>query len=156
MTFVAENFAKSSFEPVVDRDRGWAVTIGLLDRDNRKPISLYSINDLDLILPRDQQGRTIENPKQRATPLSAITAECTTRIASQTEMDRIPGLEKVVKYKFYSSVYTRENEPIAPTWNVPGCDWESSKAVYGEALCAWGEARKKKTANANKILLMFE
>ncbi|GAB5480649.1 MAG: hypothetical protein Pars92KO_04060 [Parasphingorhabdus sp.] len=151
MGFAAENFAKSNFEPVVDRDRGWAVMIGLPDREARMPIVLYSLDDLDRIGIRDDKKRLIEIPDQPEIALSSITAVWSTRAATDEEAKLNPDLEVVIEYTFHGSPKGRALSPF-----VPGCDWEQSKAVYGEALMAWESARKKIAKNPNRTLLTFK
>ena len=62
MAFVAENILKSYHEPIIDRDRNWAVTVGMSDRDGRRAIVLYDLKELDQIGLRDGEGRLVELP----------------------------------------------------------------------------------------------
>lgn len=152
MGFVAENFAIGYYEPVVDRDRGWAVTIGFPDREFALSIVLYNIDDLDKIFLRDEDGSIISERDDGPSALSAITATVTSRPATKEEIEQNPGLETIAIYKFYGSTRGK-----AATSCVPGYDWEQSKAIYGEALMAQEEGRKKKfPQTANIILKTFE
>lgn len=152
MGFVAENFANGIFEPVVDRDRGWAVTIGFPDRESDCAIILYDIDDMDKIFLRDEKGFIFEECDNLPMALSAITATVTSRPATKEEIAQNPGLEAIEKYEFYGSTRGK-----AATSCVPGYDWEQSKAIYGQALLAHEAARKKHyPKTANKILITFE
>ena len=151
MAFVAENILKSYHEPIIDRDRNWAVTVGMSDRDGRRAIVLYDLKELDQIGLRDGEGRLVELPDQPEIALSAITVVSVLRQATAEELSENAGLDEVVEYTMHGGPKGKAHSPY-----VPGCDWEESKAVYQDALLALDEARRQSFPNSKTRILKFK
>lgn len=150
MAFVAENFSKSIFEPIIDRDRNWAITIGMSDRDCRRSIVLYDLKELDQIGVRDEKGQLVDLPDQPEIALSAITVVSVVRQATSAELSENSVSDEVVEFTMHGSPKGKAHSPY-----VPGCDWEESKAVYRDALIALDEARRKSSPGTKTRILQF-